>query len=159
MNTPDWFRQYQRKLTRGRTRNAGTSALLTERDGRRRCFACKEYFPNILAKHHIKPVSKDGESWIENIVRLCPNCHALVHYCNRRVHLTIHEHRDHLLNYAIERGRAFKIALLSTEEVYVDEFGNLAPRTKLIPQETLTHTELYAIFNWWPKTYVGEENE
>lgn len=155
MENPEFLKQYHRRLTRGRTRNAGTERLLTERGGRRRCFACSEYFPT-LTKHHIKPVAKDGESWVENLVRLCPNCHALVHYCNEKTDKSIHERRDCLLDYQIERGRAFKIAILSTEEVYVNSEGLMQPRTKLIPQESLTHTELYAIYNWWPKNYVGE---
>lgn len=158
LSDQEWFQKYHRQRVRGLTRSVGTNALLNERDGRRRCFTCQNYFPPILNNHHIKPVAKNGESWIENLVRLCPNCHALVHWANKRIHDTVQERIEHMKRFDIPQSQAFRIAMLSTEEVYVDDLGTIRPRTHLIPQETLTHTEIYEIFNWWPNSEnVGEE--
>jgi hypothetical protein len=146
--------KYIRTLVRGRTRSRFTVSELRAREGRNRCFTCREYFPAICTKHHIKPVSKDGESWIENIVQICPNCHALIHWVNKKGG-TVQERRDLLMGHELPMARSMKIALLSTEEVLVDEYGTICPRTKLVPEDTLTHTELYSIFNWRPDK--GEE--
>lgn len=42
------------------------------------CGLCGEAFP-ILHKHRILPGAKGGEYTLDNIARLCPNCHTLVH--------------------------------------------------------------------------------
>jgi 5-methylcytosine-specific restriction endonuclease McrA len=161
-NTSDreWFAEYQRKRVRGLTRSVGTNALLNERDGRRRCFACQCHFPPILNNHHIKAVANGGESWVENLVRLCPNCHALVHWANKRKRDSVPERIEHLKRYGVAQAQAFRIAMLSTEEVYVDDLGAIWPRTRLLPQETLTHVEIYEIYNWRPQLKnVGETRE
>jgi hypothetical protein len=113
----------------------------------------------VLTRHHIKPVAKDGESWIENIVRLCPNCHALVHWASGKTDNTIQERRAFLEGYDLPVAQANCIALLSTEEVYVDEDGLIRPRSHLLPNEILTHIEIYPMFNWWPDNYVGENDK
>jgi hypothetical protein len=153
----DWFAKYQRQRVRGLTKSVGTNALLSERNGPRQCFACQSRFPPILNNHHIKPVAKNGESWIENLVRLCPNCHALVHWTNKRVHDSVSERIERLKTFDIPQPQAFRIAMLSTEEVYVDDLGTIWPRSRLLPQETLTHVEIYETLNWWPNSEnVGE---
>lgn len=149
-------KNHLRKRVRQLTRNRGTDDLLNERDGRRKCFTCPEKLREILTKHHIKPVAKDGESWVENIVRLCPNCHALVHWCNTQLQLGVKDRADYLARYDLDRERRFKIALLSTEAVYVNEDGNIRPRAELVPDEPIVYTELFSIFNWWPE---GMEEE
>lgn len=156
----EWFDKYQRQRVRGLTRSVGTNTLLTERDGRRRCFACQNHFPPILNNHHIKPVGKGGESWIENLVRLCPNCHALVHWINKRIRDSVTQRIDRLKQFGIPQAQSFRIAMISTEEVYIDDLGSIRPRSHLLPQETLTHVEIYQIFNWWPSSEnVGETRE
>lgn len=156
----EWFEKFQRQRVRGLTRSVGTNTLLTERDGRRRCFACQNHFPPILNNHHIKPVAKGGESWVENLVRLCPNCHALVHWANKHLRDSVRGRIELLKHFDISQAQAFRVAMLSTEEVYVDDLGSIRPRTHLLPQETLTHVEIYEIFNWWPNSEnVGENDE
>ncbi len=48
-----------------------------ERDGKscRKCF-CK---PSLLHIHHIVPVENGGEAIIDNLITLCPTCHAECH--------------------------------------------------------------------------------
>lgn len=144
-------KQFLRKRVRGLTRSSRTDELLTERDGKRKCYACQAKLREILAKHHIKPVSKDGESWLENIVRLCPNCHALIHWCHTQTQLGVKDRCDYLERYDLPRAQRFKIALLSTEEVYVNDDGTLRPRPELVPGERIVHVDLFSIFNWWPE--------
>lgn len=140
-------KKYRRSFVRGHARRRDINAEIRMRDGRDKCFACECRLP-ICVKHHIKPVGKDGESWIENLVQVCPNCHDLIHWIGKRGGSITHR-RDVLMRYDLPKGQAFKIALLSTEEVVVDD-GTIWPRTKLVPEDTLKHTELYSIFNWWP---------
>jgi hypothetical protein len=46
-----------------------------------KCEACGFDYGHgrILRSHHVRPVSKDGKSDADNLVALCPNCHAVVH--------------------------------------------------------------------------------
>lgn len=41
------------------------------------CELCGDFAPWILELHHIVPVSHLGDGWPENLVALCPNCHAI----------------------------------------------------------------------------------
>lgn len=41
------------------------------------CYLCD--FEMALHKHHIVPLSKNGEDQVKNKIVLCPNCHAMVH--------------------------------------------------------------------------------
>ena len=43
------------------------------------CVICDHNFSVFLNQHHIVPVSRDGDNEIENLIFLCPNCHALIH--------------------------------------------------------------------------------
>lgn len=44
-----------------------------------KCEVCGFYCPAILRIHHKRPVAKGGNSREENLIALCPNCHAIVH--------------------------------------------------------------------------------
>jgi hypothetical protein len=44
-----------------------------------KCYACGFSIHAILRVHHRVPVSLGGTDEVENLVLLCPNCHALVH--------------------------------------------------------------------------------
>ncbi len=141
-------KQYLRQRVRSATRNRSTDQLLDERDGRKKCFACGEKLREILTKHHIKPVAKDGESWVENIVRLCPNCHALVHWLNTQLYLGVRDRIEYLTRYEFPSARRYRTALLSTEEVYVNDLGDIRPRAEMVPGEPIVHMESFSIFNW-----------
>lgn len=43
------------------------------------CEVCEFNVQSVLRLHHIIPVAKDGSTSKDNLVVLCPNCHALVH--------------------------------------------------------------------------------
>lgn len=140
----------ERVDSRQLARRASIGDSLYERDGRR-CFACRFHCPQILNRHHIKPVSKGGPARLSNLVLLCPNCHALVHWCAKRFMWTLRERRDGLTDRGLVKSVAFKIALIFSEDVAVDPDGTLWPLTRLHPDETITHVELYDIFNWQPE--------
>lgn len=44
--------------------------------------------PSILHAHHVVPVSCGGADAVENLIVLCPNCHAVAHYVSSRSNLT-----------------------------------------------------------------------
>lgn len=46
--------------------------------GRCHCAGCGIQFP-FLDEHHIIPLSKEGDDSPQNKVKLCPNCHRLMH--------------------------------------------------------------------------------
>lgn len=43
------------------------------------CEVCGFHCPLILVIHHVKPVARLGRGNKENLIALCPNCHAIVH--------------------------------------------------------------------------------
>jgi len=43
------------------------------------CYVCGCSFLRVLAIHHLKPISEGGNSELDNLVVLCPTCHAVVH--------------------------------------------------------------------------------
>lgn len=155
----NYFEQYQRQRVRALSKTESIKRDLYLRSGGR-CYVCGFSFLDIIVTHHIRPVAKDGESWQENLVRLCPTCHSLIHWCTKRSYASVLQRCESLTPFGIPRDQAFKIALLSTEEVIIDDESTIWPRTKLVPEETLKHTELYEIFNWWPELQnVGENND
>jgi len=46
---------------------------------RNRCAVCGLEFPAILHMHHIIKRSDKGHNTENNIIPLCPNCHAIIH--------------------------------------------------------------------------------
>lgn len=153
----EWFARYQRQRVRSHASTQAIKRALYLRSGGH-CYVCDFSVLDVITTHHIKPVSKNGESWQENLVRLCPNCHALVHWCSKRTYATVKQRQGSLTPFGVPNDQAFKVALLSTEEVIIDDEGAIFPRTKLVPEDTLTHTELYEIFNWWPTQKTVGEN-
>lgn len=112
---------------------------------RGRCFCCDFHIGvRVNIRHHIKPVAKGGERWRQNIVTLCPNCHALVHELSRSWWCSAYQLRDSVACYpGMEFGRAFKLALIATEEVVIEDDRTIWPRTIHRPRETLNHVELH----------------
>jgi 5-methylcytosine-specific restriction endonuclease McrA len=49
------------------------------------CEICGFWIHSILRLHHVIPVSRDGVNRPENLVYLCPNCHAIVHEAAKRL--------------------------------------------------------------------------
>ena len=45
----------------------------------RSCYACGLDYAPVLNLHHIRPLREGGNNAAENLVFLCPTCHALVH--------------------------------------------------------------------------------
>ena len=43
------------------------------------CFVCENKMRSVLMVHHIISVSKGGSNEMDNLVVLCPTCHAVVH--------------------------------------------------------------------------------
>lgn len=50
-----------------------------------RCFVCGFDCTPILAIHHIQHLSNGGDNQPDNLIPLCPNCHAIVHKIIREV--------------------------------------------------------------------------
>lgn len=53
------------------------SAVLERQEGY--CHLCSRYVAHVMQLHHIKPLEKLGLTTLENIVGLCPTCHAVLH--------------------------------------------------------------------------------
>lgn len=50
-----------------------------------RCFVCGFDCTPVLAIHHIEHLSSGGDNQPDNLIPLCPNCHAMVHKIKREV--------------------------------------------------------------------------
>lgn len=48
------------------------------------CAVCGEQVGPILEIHHLKPVARGGTNAYDNLVGLCPNCHAVIEKCRTR---------------------------------------------------------------------------
>lgn len=64
-----------------------------------RCYVCDFYCPTILVIHHKRPVHANGEGTLDNLVGLCPNCHAVVHAAGSRRWNQRGSRREWLLSY------------------------------------------------------------
>jgi 5-methylcytosine-specific restriction endonuclease McrA len=63
------------------SRNEARAIVTREQLGRRargKCELCEQWMGPILQVHHIVPVKNGGHGWEDNLLCLCPNCHALV---------------------------------------------------------------------------------
>ena len=153
------FRRYSQQRVRSHARTKFIRRGVGGRDCGR-CVACGfnvGVFVNV--RHHIKPVAKGGDPWRQNIVTLCPNCHALVHRLSRSWWCTVYQLRDSLLHYKdMSFGRAFKLALFATEEVVIMDDRTILPRSHLCPDEILKHIELQDLLFVETDT-PGEENK
>jgi 5-methylcytosine-specific restriction endonuclease McrA len=50
-----------------------------------KCWVCELWCRPIAQVHHIIPVENDGSGEYENLVALCPNCHATVHALKKAI--------------------------------------------------------------------------
>lgn len=50
------------------------------------CEICGFKFYSVLMLHHIQHLSKGGNNLSENLILLCPNCHALAHLIAKGKH-------------------------------------------------------------------------
>jgi predicted HNH restriction endonuclease len=53
------------------------------------CFVCENKMRSVLIVHHKIPVSQGGSNEMDNLVVLCPTCHAMVHRARQD-----HERKD-----------------------------------------------------------------
>lgn len=60
------------------------------KQGKKLCEHCRWQppTPSILHAHHVVPISCGGADAVENLIVLCPNCHAVAHYVAQRTNLT-----------------------------------------------------------------------
>lgn len=142
--TKSAYDKYLHGVVRADARTQTVKRVIGQRDGMG-CFCCGCYYGHrINVRHHIKPVAKGGERWRQNLVTLCPTCHALVHDLNRSARwCSVYQLRDSILFFrGMTFGRAFKLALIATEEVVIEDDRTIWPRTIHRVRETLVHTEL-----------------
>jgi len=79
----------------------------------RRCYVCGFSIDIALRVHHIIPVSLGGTDEMENLVLLCPNCHALVHRCSSK--RFVGKDISSLLASEYEQGAIKRVVRLSQE--------------------------------------------
>lgn len=84
--TPDYVQHYSRAL---RYHKYYAELVLFHSNGI--CELCKEKAPfndkngyPYLEAHHVVPVAYGGSDTTDNIVALCPNCHAKIHVCENK---------------------------------------------------------------------------
>ncbi len=71
---------FKARSEKARLRAVGGSSFAVKsarkRDGGK-CLLCK--YDLVVHIHHIKPRAEGGRNALDNLITLCPNCHALVH--------------------------------------------------------------------------------
>jgi hypothetical protein len=87
-----------------------------------RCAVCNVFAPYVLEVHHIRAIGDNGTGCPDNLVALCPTCHALVHKCRTNLAESPYFH-DWLRNHYGAEGyeRVFRIVYPSLG--HVDEKG------------------------------------
>lgn len=101
------------------------------------CYICG--FTEALHKHHIQPSSQGGSNKVSNIIKLCPNCHALVHQGKYSQEYLITK-KDNVENITKEDN-----IIIEKGNETLSKKGN----TKKIPKETITKESIYSIFDFW----------
>src|SRR5688572_5844106 len=115
---------------RNKSRSAQFRRNVRVRAGNK-CEICGYDVPDILEAHHIKPISKGGETDITNMILLCPNCHALCHLCSRVIRDFDQESLMAALGEAgISVHQATALALVGTEQAIVTFAGEIKPRNE-----------------------------
>lgn len=96
-------------MSTGRVPLGRATRLGMIRDSRRKCEVCAWAAPfyDALCVHHIVPVADGGDDALDNLVVLCPNCHAVVHALIRRV-----DAADEAIFYHLERYYEFDALIL-----------------------------------------------
>jgi 5-methylcytosine-specific restriction endonuclease McrA len=80
------LRESEKRDTRTTVRRgqaAEKARLLLETAGA--CEGCNVLMPDpdMMHVHHVTPVSRGGSNAPDNVVLLCPNCHAVAHWFDR----------------------------------------------------------------------------
>lgn len=65
------------KAKQERTRERGWYYTVFQRS-QGKCEVCAIFAPWILEVHHIHPLRSGGHGFPDNLIALCPNCHAIV---------------------------------------------------------------------------------
>jgi hypothetical protein len=98
------------------------------------CDLCPFRVEALLVPHHIRFVENGGESDMNNLVPVCPNCHALIHYVQRQP-LSLREQRSLLLNCQVTVARPNRLLAFTTQAVAVDDSNTLVDRRLFHPSE------------------------
>lgn len=79
----------QERGWRGRVKR-DTSTRYKAKQGKKFCQHCRwsPPVPELLHAHHVIPRGCGGPDTVENMLVLCPNCHAIAHYVTARTNLT-----------------------------------------------------------------------
>jgi len=93
------------------------------------CEVCDTYAPHIMHIHHVRPVAHNGDGSPDNLIALCPNCHAYVHALKQPKRRTrfdqnipdIHEHLSALPYYKFLNAIASETAVYRDEKWQVEE--------------------------------------
>lgn len=86
------------------------------------CSSCEIDCTPIVHWHHIVPIANGGESSEENLIPLCPNCHAIIHrslseknenydidrWLHNNYSTTIRKRLLHLILFSIDKDEAIK---------------------------------------------------
>lgn len=109
------------KLSRSRAPRMRRDLLL--RSGHR-CEICKMRLVAILNMHHIFPVRRSGASSMRNMVIICPNCHAAIHYVERgRKKYSMDARKQKLVEAGYTEEQAELIRVIATHDAHVSEDG------------------------------------
>jgi len=94
-----------------------------------KCEICSDFVPFTLELHHIKPISENGSSSIENVIVLCPNCHRTVHKIRTKM-LADNPYFEEWIyeRYGLDTGQ--KLIELAYEQVSFEN-GNLIIKNKM----------------------------
>lgn len=76
------------------------------------CWICCFDFAPILSVHHIVLISEGGDNDLDNLVILCPNCHAIVH----KIIKVLRDHYDKNID-EMSSGAYSEYALWSAKEI------------------------------------------
>lgn len=68
-------KESHRKIERGLLKSLRKELLKVYKS----CYCCDFNITELLEFHHKTPIANFGKTTFENIVPLCPNCHAIVH--------------------------------------------------------------------------------
>jgi len=100
------------------------------------CDACGYSFRPAIIPHHIRTLDHFGETHPMNLVALCQNCHAAIHYfLNDRVKEMAVKLTEALSLYSDEKAR--RLLILSTEQVFVQYDGSLVLRAEVNTEESV----------------------
>jgi hypothetical protein len=116
-------------LSRSRANLPGRRRRLIQR-GKGACEICRLALPAILNIHHIYPVRLGGAASDRNLVAICPNCHASVHYVSRSKQPTVIARKvQRLIAGGYTVMQAELIRLIASHDAHVLPDGTIEPYT------------------------------